>query len=110
LWINGVTNCDSFTPCHFASFKGNISAIEDLIKYGVDVHKTNAFGLNMMHVASQGDQAPSLYLFRRMKVDINTKDDRGSTPLHWACYSHSEIALSYLLAWSPLLDEVDQEG
>ena len=53
----------------------------------------------MIHVAAQGDAAASLYLFRRLKVEINLQDERGSTPLHWACYSNSEIALSYLLAW-----------
>lgn len=27
------------------------------------------------------------------------KDNRGSTPLHWACFQNSEIALIYLLGW-----------
>ncbi len=35
---------------------------------------------------------------------------RGSTPLHWACYSQSEIALSYLVSWETKLDIQDQEG
>jgi hypothetical protein len=37
---------------HFASFKGNINAIETLIKEGGDVFIKNAFGLNMLHVAA----------------------------------------------------------
>ena len=64
----------------------------------------------MLHVAAQGDQASSLYCFKRLGVDINAQDDKGSTPLHWACYSHSEIALSYILAWEPELDKPDFEG
>ena len=51
-WINGRTNGDRFTPLHFASFKGNINAIEMLINHGADVHLTNQFGLNMLHVAA----------------------------------------------------------
>ena len=43
-------------------------------------------------------------------MDINKQDKRGSTPLHWACYSQSEIALTYLLAWSPNLNLQDNEG
>jgi len=43
-------------------------------------------------------------------LDLNLRDQRGSTPLHWACYSHSEIALSYLLAWNPNLDIKDNDG
>lgn len=54
--------------------------------------------------------APPLYLFRSLGLDIDQKDNRGSTPLHWACYSQSEIAISYLLAWNPKLDIKDREG
>ena len=42
----------------------------------------------------------SLYYFHKVKsMDINTLDARGSTPLHWACFSCSELALIYILAW-----------
>lgn len=37
-------------------------------------------------------------------------DNRGSTPLHWACYSKAEFALSYILAMGPELELVDQNG
>jgi ankyrin repeat protein len=37
-------------------------------------------------------------------MDINEIDNRGSTPLHWACYSRSEFALSYLLAMKPNIE------
>lgn len=37
-------------------------------------------------------------------INLNDVDKRGSTPVHWACYSHSEVALAYLLAWNPNLD------
>ena len=43
-------------------------------------------------------------------MKISAEDSKGSTALHWACYSNSEIALSYLLAWEPLLDVQDQDG
>ena len=54
----------------------------------------------MLHVAAQGDCAPPLYLFKELGIGINLQDVRGSTPLHWACYSYSEIALMYILAWN----------
>ena len=37
--------------------------------------------------------------FKEKGMDLRCKDNRDSTPLHWACYSKSEIALSYLLSW-----------
>jgi ankyrin repeat protein len=45
-----------------------------------------------------------------MGMDLNIKDNRGSTPLHWACYSKSEIALCYILSWTKALDEKDIDG
>jgi ankyrin repeat protein len=51
-WLNARTAEDKFTPLHFASFKGNVKAIETLINHGADVHLTNGFGLNMLHVAA----------------------------------------------------------
>ena len=43
-------------------------------------------------------------------MNINVTDNRNSTPLHWACYSRSEIALNYLLALNPELELHDQQG
>lgn len=37
-------------------------------------------------------------------MNLNTVDKKGSTPLHWACYSRSEFALSYILALEPDLE------
>lgn len=65
----------------------------------------NMYGANMLHVSAQGDQPASLVFFIIEKgMDINEVDNRGSTPLHWACYSKSEFALSYLLALQPKLE------
>jgi len=43
-------------------------------------------------------------------MDISEADNRGSTPLHWACYSKSEEALIYILACNPNLEAQDQNG
>ena len=32
-------------------------------------------------------------------MNITDQDKNGSTPLHWACFSCSEVALIYILAW-----------
>jgi ankyrin repeat protein len=63
-----------------------------------------------LHVAAQGDQPISLYYFKEKGMDLRAKDSRGSTPLHWVCYSKSEIALCYLLSWVTALDDQDIEG
>ena len=37
-------------------------------------------------------------------------DKRGSTPLHWACYSRSEFALLFILSLQPDLEIKDNAG
>ena len=63
------------------------------------MYAVNLFGLNVLHLAAQGDQPLSLYYFKSQHMDLYAPDKRLSTPLHWACFSNSEIALIYLLAW-----------
>jgi ankyrin repeat protein len=64
----------------------------------------------MLHVAAQGDSAASIYFFGLIKMDINARDSRNCTPLHWACYSHAESALVYILAQNPDVDAQDDDG
>ena len=100
-WVNAVTDKDKFTPLHFASYKCQLDAINTLLRFGADKDALTATELNMLHVAAQGDSASSLFLFKELGLNINAADKRGSTPLHWACFRQSEIALGYLLAWGP---------
>jgi len=51
-----------------------------------------------------------LFYFKEKGMDLRCKDSRGSTPIHWVCYSKSEIALCYLLSWVKILDDQDVEG
>ena len=105
MWVNHKTEEDGFIALHFASFRGNVNMIKLLLENGADMHMRNNFGINVLHVAAQGDQPISLYFFKEKGIDINSKDNRNSTPMHWACYSRSEIALCYLLSWVKDLDE-----
>ncbi len=43
-------------------------------------------------------------------MSLDEVDNRGSTPLHWACYSKSEYALSFILALQPNLEIPDKMG
>ena len=43
-------------------------------------------------------------------MDMRSKDNRGSRPLHWAAYSQAEITLVYLLSWVDDLDDQDCDG
>ena len=39
-----------------------------------------------------------MYLIKK-GFDVNSKDNVNSTPLHWACYSGSGAAVSYLVSF-----------
>jgi palmitoyltransferase len=99
-WVDAQTFRDKFTALHYASFRGNIEMSKALIKMGANITMLNRHGLGVLHIAAQGDQPSSLYFFHKiMRIPIDSKDSRGSTPLHWACFSGSEIAVIYILAW-----------
>lgn len=100
-WLNAKTKGEGWTALHYASFQGNVDAIHTLVKYKARFDIINNNGLNMLHVSAQGDTALPLFLFMSKGLDINSKDKRGSTALHWACYSQSETAIAYILAWNP---------
>ena len=80
------TTKDSFSALHYASFRGNIHFCDNLIENGADIHAKNAYGLNVLHIAAQGDQPISLYYFKHLGMNLTETDSRGSTPLHWACF------------------------
>jgi ankyrin repeat protein len=64
----------------------------------------------MIHVAAQGDQAYSLTYFRLKGVSLFDRDGEASTPLHWACFSGSDTAIYYLLAWGIDVNSRDNLG
>lgn len=39
-----------------------------------------------MHISAQGDQPISLAYFKQKGISVTSKDEKGSTPLHWAAY------------------------
>jgi ankyrin repeat protein len=55
-WINTPSSSDEgFYSLHFASFHGNAKLIKLLIRNGADWTVRNKQGINLLHVAAQGD-------------------------------------------------------
>ena len=106
-------NENGYTAYLYASFRGNLYLMHVLETYGVDTLKTNNKKLTAMHLAAQGNSTSSIaYLHFKYDNLISQVDQGGSTPLHWACYSGSEIAVDYLLHFSPpeLIDKTDDNN
>ena len=55
-WINTPSRSEQgFYPLHFASFHGNIHLIKLLMRNKADYKVKTSEGINMLHVAAQGD-------------------------------------------------------
>jgi ankyrin repeat protein len=51
-----------------------------------------------------------LTYFKNRGVSLFEKDGEASTPLHWACFSGSDTAIYYLLAWGIDVNARDNIG
>lgn len=110
IWVNEKSE-QGHTALHYASYRGNIEVINKLIESGADIEVSNNRGLNVLHMASQGNQPGALvYFTEKYSMNIHSVDDLGSTPLHWACYTGSETSVLFLLSWDPKVNAQDREG
>ena len=110
-WINQKSRGkEGFTCMHLAAFNGNLSIVRFLERHGADIYAENNYSLNMLHVASQGNQPSTIVYFIEKHIDINSIDRVRSTPLHWACYAGAENAVSYLIAYGADPNLQDDDG
>lgn len=110
VWINS-RSCEGYTPLLLAAYRGNIDIIKELIKFGADYSLINNSGLSILHMAAQGNK-PSVivYFMEKYQIDLNQRDNVGSTALHWACYSGSIDAFNYLVHYNVDINCQDSEG
>ena len=57
------------------------------MKIGASLSIRSAQGLYVIHAAAQGDSPLIIKWFIDNGIDINMKDERGSSALHWAVYA-----------------------
>jgi palmitoyltransferase len=89
---------NGLTAIHYAAFRGNIQIIKNLIECGSNLEFTTKKGLNVLHLAAQGDQSNSLVFFiEKYGFSIESVDKYGSSVLHWACYVGSENIVNYVV-------------
>ena len=95
-----IQDLDGNTPLLYAAYRGNLKIIQNLINNGSLLNCTSKSGLNVIHMAAQGNN-PNIIIFFKEKYNftINKKDNNGNTPLHWACYSNAENSINFLLSF-----------
>ena len=63
----------------------------------INTHKRTNIKKDIFYAASFGDVTLLKQLVEEDKIDINTKDAEGATPLHWACYRNRIPCAKYLV-------------
>ena len=95
----------------YSSYRGNIEIIKLLITNGAITNVLTNTGQNVLHIAAQGDQPESIIYFKeKFDMNINSKDYSGSTPVHWACHTGSELSLNFLIAFGADVNAKDCVG
>jgi hypothetical protein len=62
-----------------------------LLKNGANLTLCTSTGMNIYHLAAQGDKVRTFLALQNInQFGINCKDFKNSTPLHWASYISSE--------------------
>ena len=96
-YINQKNN-KGYNALLYSAFRGNLEIFNKLMENGADISASNSSGLNALHLAAQGN-FPNIIIFliQKYNFDINSKDNKGNTALHWAVYSNSRQAVDYLV-------------
>ena len=99
------------TAILYAAYRGNILIVRSLIDCGADVNITSKKGLNVLHMAAQGNNPNILVYFKyKYNISVLSKDSQGNTPLHWACYNSAEEAINFLLSYMDDINIQNNEG
>lgn len=86
----GTPNEKQITPLHFACAHNTSDVVIHLLqRFPEKINLLGKWGMHVVHYACQYGRLVLLkYLLGNpdFDIDINVKDNRGSTPLHLACY------------------------
>ena len=94
-------NSKGYNALLYSAFRGNLQIFNKLMENGADISSTNSSGLNVLHLAAQGN-FPNIIIFlvEKFGFDINSKDNKGNSALHWAVYSNSRQSVDYLIFYN----------
>lgn len=101
-------------PIHYAALRNNVEALYKLSKVGAKADAVTAGSKKMtgLHIAALQNGEDSARWFLKQKLDVNTRDALGATPLHYAarCKGDSSRVIRRLLKAGADLAAKDNDG
>lgn len=103
-----------FLPIHYAALRDNFEALRKLEKAGaqIDATTTGSKKMSALHVAALQNAEDSVRWLIDRKADVNARDAKGATPLHYAakCKGDASRVIRRLVKAGALLAAVDADG
>ena len=104
-------NAEGYTAAHYTAYRGHVAVFRLLEKYGAHFGLTNHLQMTLLHLAAQGDKPCSFLFLHGKQLNINQRDSKRTTALHWAAFAGSEQIVAYLLSQPSIeLDPLDNDG
>lgn len=108
--VNATDN-DKQTALHWAAVRGSLPCAELLLRSGARLEQVDCRGYGAIHVAAQYGHTGMIYHFKmRWDADVDTHDNDGRSPLHWAAYKGFPDAVKLLLYMDAHISRPDKEG
>ncbi|KAF3782799.1 S-acyltransferase 24 protein [Nymphaea thermarum] len=99
------------TALHWSAVRGAVQVAEILLQEGVLVNAADLNGYQTAHVAAQYGQTAFLYhILTKWDADVDTPDNDGRSPLHWAAYKGFADCIRLLLFLDAFRGRQDKEG
>ena len=96
-----LRNIKGYDALLYAAFRGNYKIFQKLLDNGAYLNSTNISGLNVLHLAAQGNRLNIIAsLTEKYIFNINSRDNNGNTALHWAVYFNNQQSIDYLLRYN----------
>ena len=104
-------NDKGYNALLYSAFRGNWEVLDKLLNNRASIDTMNNNGLNLLHLASQGNHPDILvFLIEKYNFDINSLDSNGNSALHWAVYMNSYQIIDYLIYYGIDVNIQERDG
>lgn len=106
-----VLDAEDNSLAHVSAKYGNLVALKQLKRAGLDLQAKNCHGLTPLHYAARCSSLECLkYLLDKSEVKINERNNFGMTALHFAAKKGEPRCVDFLISKSADLNAQDERG